>query len=84
MQFFNQYSYLWMALAFLGIGLIMLWRWKARPAWLRATIAIALIVAVIGVNFAFRYPETNLETTQDVETILQNGQPTFLMFYSNY
>lgn len=84
MSFFNQYSFVVSAIvviALLGFGLL---RWQSGALWLRGGILGLVIVAAIIAHFSLRYPGATVKTVQDGDTLLNNGRPTFLMFYSNY
>ena len=84
---FNQFSFVFVA----GIiGLMWgtaLWRWnRFRPA-VRLLMFGAYIALAGGILLASRYPKDaslELKTAADVEAALHNGQPTFVMFYSDY
>ncbi len=84
MQIFNHYSFLLSALIVVMVVVVALWRWKAGPMWLRLAGVGVILAATVGVGFVFRYPASEAATVQNVETVLNNGQPTFLVFYSNY
>jgi thiol:disulfide interchange protein len=80
-----QFSFL-IAVIIIGAGLAaLLWRWKnARPA-LRAGVFAWFVFLVLVIALLFRYPATpNLHTPAEVEAVLANGQPAFIMLYSNY
>lgn len=80
-----QFSFL-IAVIFTGAGLaVLLWRWKTASPALRAGIAAWYVLVVLVIALLFRYPATpNIHTPAEVEAVLANGQPTFVMLYSNY
>lgn len=84
MGFFNQYSFL----IFSTIGgfalVIMLWRWTRPPLALRLTVLVFYTIGVVFFALNVRYTPSSVENAEQVETVLVNGQPTLLMFYSNY
>jgi hypothetical protein len=84
---FNQFSFV-VAAAIIGLlwG-ITLWRWRRFRPLVRVGLFGAYLALVGGVWLAFRYPKDaalKLETAGDVEAVLHNGQPSFIMFYSDY
>lgn len=84
MQFFNHYSYV-IIMAIFGLGvMVTLWRWKGGAAWLRAAMAVSFVAIVVVLGLTFRPPSSDVKTLEDVDAVLSNGQPTFLMLYSNY
>lgn len=85
MSFFNQYSLIVVA----GSGALVfgavLWCWHSLPLLLRAALWLAYIIGALLIAFSVRYPlEDTPQTAAEVEALLNNGQPTFLMLYSNY
>lgn len=84
MGFFNQYSFLIFS-AIGGLALvIMLWRWTRPPVLLRLTVLLFYAIGVVFFALNVRYSRSPVENVEQVETVLVNGQPTLLMFYSNY
>lgn len=84
MSIFNQYSFVVITIV---LGLVLafaLWRWRGRSVGLRAVVMLVFIAVMAGVGLTLRYPDTSVESVQDADTLLTNGNPTFLMFYSNY
>lgn len=84
MSIFNQYSFVFSAVVFGTVLLFALMRWQSGPIWLRGGVMLLFVVVAVGINSLLRYPDSNVETVQDAETLLTNGNPTFLVFYSNY
>lgn len=81
--FVNQFSFI---LASLGIGGLLafgLWRWR-RSVWLRAGIMAWYVFGVLLLMLVLRYPPSPYTTPQSVEAALVQGDPTFVMLYSNY
>lgn len=84
MQIFNQYSFV---LGAIVVNLVLwgvLLRWQGPPIALRIGSALLVLLLTIGLSFTLRYPGQEVDTVEDANTIINNGQPTFLMFYSNY
>lgn len=82
---FNQYSFVIGAVAGGMILGVMLWRWRRVHAAIRGALLALYLVGVIGFILASRFPsETRFKSVSDVEAVLKNGQPTFMMLYSNY
>jgi len=44
----------------------------------------AVVAIVVGLSFQYPASPVNVETVADVETMLINEKPTFVMLYSNY
>jgi hypothetical protein len=81
---FNQYSYL---IAFLmggGILAIILGRAKSLSIRLRVGLLAAYALTGAAVWAALLFPGTDLESAGDVDAILNDGRPTFVMLYSDY
>ena len=85
-QLFNQFSYLG---AVLLIGIILIASIKRLPQLNRimrvGVIAVYLMIAIV-VGITYQYPASPVQakTVTDVENVLINEQPTFVMLYSNY
>lgn len=80
--FFAQFSFL-IASVVLGVLLAWgLWRWR-RSVWLRAGIMAWYVLGVLVFTLIVRYPASPYTTPDAVEAALQQGKPTFVMFYSN-
>ena len=51
---------------------------------LRIMLIYAVVAIVAGLSFQYPASPVNVETVADVETMLINEKPTFVMLYSNY
>lgn len=81
---FNQYSFV-IAAFVVGLGLTLgLWRWPRPGRRLKIALLVGYALIVGGINLAFHYPASTVETADDVEALLVNGRPTFVMLYSDY
>lgn len=87
MALFNQFSFLFFSLmgaAIIGFGM---WRFK-RPSRLIARIIVLGIYGVIAVVFVLNlnFPSSNTDfaSYSEVEDVLHNGRPTFVMLYSQF
>lgn len=85
MALISQFSFLIVTIL-IGAGLAAaLWRWKKASPLLRAGLFAWYLFIVLIIALMFRYPATpDIHTPEAVEAVLSNGQPTFLMLYSNY
>ena len=79
----NQFSFVIISLVFGSLLAVGLWRWRRSP-WLRAGVMAWYILGVLLITLAVRYPASPYTTPQAVEAALLRGEPTFIMFYSNY
>lgn len=81
---FNQYSFVIAALV-VGLGLTLgLWRWRRPGRVLKIALLVGYALIAGGINLAFHYPASTVETVDDVEAMLVNSRPTFVMLYSDY
>ena len=55
-----------------------------RVVLLGGTIAYGLVVIFVGMAFQYPASPIQVETVADVENLLINEKPTFVMLYSNY
>lgn len=84
-QLFNQFSFI-IVVVVIGFAL----SFAVRRFTIHRTIKIGLLIGyiVLGVfiGLTLRYPESPdmVENVADVEAMISNDTPTFLMLYSNY
>lgn len=84
MSVINQYSFvIFSAVVGLILALIM-WRWQRASALLRVGIFAAYVVLIVGIHSFLGYSQNFDGKLQTVDATLENGQPTFLMLYSDY
>lgn len=85
MTIVNQFSFVVLAIfvgLILGVVLCRL-EWLSRN--IRLGLMAAYILATVGVHLLTGYqPSPAGENMADIEATIDNGQPTFMMFYSNY
>jgi hypothetical protein len=88
-MFFNQFSFV--LIAIFGIGLLTLTMWQARslPIWLRIGGPLVALIAALVFWLALRptaSPTVNITVTTatDFDRLLGSGKPTVLEFYSEY
>lgn len=86
MSVFNQFSYPLVAIAFGILIVVIISRISRlnRPLRLRMMLIYAVVAIVVGLSFQYPASPVNVETVTDVETMLINEKPTFVMLYSNY
>ncbi len=82
----NQFSYPLLAIA---LGLLIAFGASRIPRLnrpIKFLIILAYIITVLFVGSMFQYPDSPVEvaTISDVENMLINEKPTFVMLYSNY
>ena len=85
-QVFNQFSFV-VAVIGVGLGLILaVSRIPRLNRWPRIEIVALYIIVMILMRSAFIYPDSPVavESVGDVENVLINEKPTFVMLYSNY
>jgi hypothetical protein len=86
MQLFNQFSYVIFGLIF-AVGL---WMGLRRVPKLNRVMRLLLVavyaLGVVWVGSQFRYPDSPVAVASvaDVEAVLNDDTPTFVMLYSNY
>jgi len=86
MSILNQFSFVVTTMAVGVILVAILWRIQRFPIIARVVVMILYVLAMLGVNLLMRYPDSPAQATTvaDVDAILADGKPTFLMLYSNY
>lgn len=86
MAFFNQYSLLLALVVGAVLVAASLWRWQRGHVLLRAGVMAWYVLGAVVLVLALRYPalDAGIQTVADVENIIQDGEPTFVMLYSNY
>jgi hypothetical protein len=80
----NQYSFV---AATLVIGLLLafgLWRWRRGPRLVRIGLLVVYVIGALGIAAASRYPDPQVTSVAEADTVLNSGQPVFVMLYSNY
>jgi hypothetical protein len=82
-QIVNQYSYLWLMLALLGVAALVLWRRGHRRSG--AVIFVALALAILA-GWAVIHPrETSVgAASSQVQSLIGKGTPVLLEFQSPY
>ena len=80
----NQYSFVALSLLLLGIAALILWRAQGLPAWARVALVVGVVAALGMARLVLNYRENYDGTLAAAEATLTNGDPTLLMFYSNY
>jgi thiol-disulfide isomerase/thioredoxin len=82
-KFFNQYSYVFLSLGLiLGSIIVLLVLRQRRPVVIGVAAALAGVL-VIG-NFVVRPGSSDVNSVAAARTMLVNGKPTFVEFFSNY
>ncbi len=84
MQFFNQFSFLIFSAVGGVVLALLLWRWQRPPLLLRGALMAAYAVGIVLVALLVRYPVGTVDSAEQVEATLNNGNPSLVMLYSNY
>ncbi|NDJ85638.1 MAG: hypothetical protein GYB66_07110 [Chloroflexi bacterium] len=80
----NQFSFVLAAtMGFIVVALVA-WRWRRPSRLIRIALPVLYLITVLLLGGLFRYPDSGIESVEEADARLTNGQPTFLMFYSNY
>lgn len=79
---FNHYSFVWIAIAVLGIAAAATRRVRRR--WVRVAIPGVLAAAAIVAFVALRTGGGNLRSVADFDRALGAGKPVLLELYSDY
>jgi thioredoxin 1 len=82
-RLFNQYSFVLISLGVLIGVIIVLWRFSASRRVISATVGV-LAVFILAGYLLLRPGLSDVDSTSAAQTIIQNGKPTFLEFFSNY
>ncbi len=87
MAIFNQFSFVFFAL--MGAGLLTLAMWRLKhPTRLMIRLAILGIYGIIAVLFVLNLPfpagDSTFASYAEVEEVIHNGKPTFVMLYSQF
>ncbi len=82
-EFLQQHSYVFISLGVV-FGLIIVLR-LLRARWRNTLLAVAGLTVVLAVALLILRPGlSDVDSVQAAETMLRNGRPTFLEFFSNY
>jgi hypothetical protein len=82
-EFLQQHSYVFISLAVV-VGLMVVLRvLRVRWPYTLATIGITATVLTLAL-FVLRPGLSDVDSVQAAESMLRNGRPTFLEFFSNY
>jgi hypothetical protein len=84
-MFFNQFSFV--LIAIFGIGLLALIAWQATtlPPWLRIGGPLVALIAAFIFWLALRpTPTITVNSVADFDRLLSTRKPTVLEFYSEY
>ncbi len=83
MYFINQYSFLIGSVIILAVVLLAARRFRLHR-WISGSIIMGILVLLLAGFLIFRPGSSDVTSVQAVETLLNNGKPTFLEFFSNY
>jgi hypothetical protein len=84
-MFFNQFSFVLIALFGIGLLSLVTWQAKALPLWLRIGGPLVALLATFIFWLALRpTPSITVNTAADFDRLLASGKPTILEFYSEY
>lgn len=84
MSFFNQYSYPLISVALVAGSFLLLWRGlRVRRAILIGVQTILIVVLVAGF-LLLRPGASTVDSVASAESLIGNGKPTFVEFFSNY
>jgi len=84
MTLFNQFSYVLGSSAVGVVLLMVLWWWRKLALRWRAGLFAVYVLAATLLSLVFRYPSSTVQSVEEVEAVLANRRPTFVMLYSNY
>ena len=87
MSVLNQFSFVFLSGGLGAILGLMLWTWRRPriPVPIRITVLVIYAAVMLIWNFSSHYQsDANSDSVKAVEATLQNGQPSFVMLYSNY
>jgi thiol-disulfide isomerase/thioredoxin len=82
-RLFNQYSFVLISAGVLIAVVIILWRLSVSRRVISATVGLLLVFVLVS-YFLLRPGLSDVGSTSAAESIIQNGKPTFLEFFSNY
>lgn len=86
-QAINQYSFVLFAIVGAVLLAAAMWRWHrpARPLLRAATLGI-YGVGMVGVMIGAQFPQssTDVNSYAEVQRVINNDQPTFVMLYSHF
>jgi thiol-disulfide isomerase/thioredoxin len=82
-RLFNQYSFVLISAGVLIAVVIILWRLSVSRRVISATVGLLLVFVLVS-YFLLRPGLGDVNSTSAAESIIQNGKPTFLEFFSNY
>ena len=83
MNILNQFSYVLISLAIIAASLLVLRRYEVDRR-LMAALSITLMLFSLTGYLLLRPGASDVSSTGEAQTIIQNGKPTFLEFFSNY
>ena len=84
LNIFNQYSFIATSIILLIIVALVIWRWQNGPLWARVGLAVLTVAGLAAARLALNYQENYDGSLAAAEEIINNGDPTLLMLYSNY
>jgi thiol-disulfide isomerase/thioredoxin len=80
---FNQYSFVFLSLGILLLMFIGLRILRARRIATLVTMATVVLLLIVG-QLILRPGLSDVNSVQAAETLLTNGKPSFIEFFSNY
>lgn len=85
MSIFNQYSFLFVAIAGALVLGVVIWRFPLKRTTRLLTL-VAYGVTVLALIIAIQFPTSNdeVDSYAQVETVIDNGRPTLVMLYSHF
>ena len=81
--FFNQFSVIWMSLLAVAFVVVLL-RWRRIPWPVIGLALVGILLVGGGIYLSIRPGTSDTNTVDESISLINNGRPTFLEFFSNY
>ena len=81
-EFLNQNSYVLLGLIIVVLSIPLLVR--VNLPFSKVFIVIGLLVLIFSIGISFRNGNSSISSVDEVKVMLHRGEPTVVMFYSDY
>ncbi len=81
-EFLNQNSYVLLGLIIVVLSIPLLVR--VNLPFSKVFIVVGLLVLIFSVGISFRNGNSSISSVDEVKVMLHRGEPTVVMFYSDY
>ena len=81
-QLINQNSYILIGLIFFALGAIFAFRVQTSLA--RMVIIVGILTPILLFGLMLKNGASSVDSSEKLDQIILNGQPTVLVFYSDY